>query len=221
MSESDRAHRKDVSRWDLPAVEGATMPRAGAKGVNVMHLTLVEREAWEHGFKDGHVEGVRKGEAELAKRIAEVDVKIAALEAIIGTLARPLEELDAEVENELTRLALTIAKHLVRRELKIDPTQVIGIIRHTVSLLPLGARNIKIHLHPDDAAIVREKLARPAGDQEWHLAEDPLMARGGCRLTTDTSSIDARFEASVAAVLSGLLGDDRNERSGGDPEAQP
>jgi len=221
MSESDRAHRKDVSRWDLPAVEGATMPRAGAKGVNVMHLTLVEREAWEHGFKDGHVEGVRKGEAELAKRIAEVDVKIAALEAIIGTLARPLEELDAEVENELTRLALTIAKHLVRRELKIDPTQVIGIIRHTVSLLPLGARNIKIHLHPDDAAIVREKLARPAGDQEWHLAEDPLMARGGCRLTTDTSSIDARFEASVAAVLSGLLGDDRNERSGGDPETQP
>ena len=221
MSESDRAHRKDVSRWDLPAVEGATMPRAGAKGVNVMHLTLVEREAWEHGFKDGHVEGVRKGEAELAKRIAEVDVKIAALEAIIGTLARPLEELDAEVENELTRLALTIAKHLVRRELKIDPTQLIGIIRHTVSLLPLGARNIKIHLHPDDAAIVREKLARPAGDQEWHLAEDPLMARGGCRLTTDTSSIDARFEASVAAVLSGLLGDDRNERSGGDPEAQP
>ncbi len=163
MSESDRAHQKDVSRWDLPAVEGATMPRAGAKGVNVMHLTLVEREAWEHGFKDGHVEGVRKGEAELAKRIAEVDVKIAALEAIIGTLAKPLDDLDAQVETELTRLALSIAKHLVRRELKIDPTQVIGIIRHTVSLLPLGARNIKIHLHPDDAAIVREKLARRRG----------------------------------------------------------
>ena len=62
------------------------MPRPGAKGVNVMHLTLVEREAWQHGYKDGHVEGVRKGEAELAKRIAEVDVKIAALDAIIGTL---------------------------------------------------------------------------------------------------------------------------------------
>ena len=214
MSESDRAHPQDVSRWDLPSVEGAPLPRAGAKGVNVMHLSLVEREAWEHGYKDGHVEGVRKGEAELGKRIAEVDVKIAALEAIIGTLAKPLDDLDAEVETELTRLALSIAKHLVRRELKYDPTQIIGIIRHTVSLLPLSARNIKIHLHPDDAAIVREKLARPAGDQEWYLAEDPLMARGGCRLTTDNSSIDARFEASVAAVLSGLLGDDRSERVG-------
>ena len=38
------------------------------------------------------------------------------------------------------------------------------------------------------------------------------MARGGCRVTTDNSSIDARFETAVAAALSGLLGDDRAER---------
>src|ERR1043165_1406745 len=123
-----------VSRWDLPSVEGAAMPRPGAKGVNVMHLSIIEREAWDHGYKDGHVEGVRKGEQELAKRINEVNVKIAALEAIIGTLAKPLDELDAQVETELTKLALTVAKHLVRRELKNDPTQVIGIIRHAVAL---------------------------------------------------------------------------------------
>jgi flagellar assembly protein FliH len=211
----------DVSRWDLPSVEGAPLPRPGQKGVNVMHLTIVEREAWEHGFKDGHVEGVRKGEAELAKRIAEVDVKLAALDAIMGALAKPLEDLDAQVEQELTRLTLAIAKHLVRRELKMDPTQVIGIIRHTVSLLPLSARKIKIHLHPDDAAIVREKLARGSGEQEWQLAEDPLMARGGCRLTTENSSVDARFEASIAAALTGLLGDDRVERETGGAEAPP
>jgi flagellar assembly protein FliH len=202
----------EVNRWDLPSVEGAPLPRPGQKGVNVMHLTIVEREAWEHGFKDGHVEGVRKGEAELAKRINEVDVKLAALDAIMGALAKPLEDLDSQVEQELTRLTLTVAKHLVRRELKMDPSQVIGIIRHTVSLLPLSARKIKIHLHPDDAAIVREKLARASGEQEWQLAEDPLMARGGCRLTAENSSIDARFETSVAAALTGLLGEDRVER---------
>ena len=207
MSEIEAAQR-----WDLPSVEGAALPRAGAKGVNVMHLSLVEREAWEHGYKDGHVEGVRKGEAELGKRIAEVNVKIAALEAIIGMLARPLEQLDEQVESELTRLALTVAKHLARRELKIEPAQIIGIIRQTVALLPLASRNIRVHLHPDDAAVVREKLAQPQGEQQWQLAEDPLMARGGCRVTTDNSSIDARFETAVAATLSGLLGDDRAER---------
>jgi flagellar assembly protein FliH len=208
MSETE----SPVSRWDLPSVEGAAMPRPGVKGVNVMHLSIVEREAWDHGFKDGHVEGVRKGEAELAKRINEVNVKIAALDAIIGALAKPLEQLDEQVETELTRLALTVAKHLVRRELKIEPAQIIGIIRHTVALLPLASRNIKVHLHPDDAAVVREKLAAPQGDQQWQLSEDPLMARGGCRVTSDNSSIDARFETAVAAALSGLLGDDRADR---------
>ena len=210
----------DVARWDLPSVEGAPLPRPGQKGVNVMHLTLVEREAWEHGFKDGHVEGVRKGEAELRSRIAEVDVKLAALDAIMGALAKPLEDLDSQVEQELTRLTLTIAKHLVRRELRIDPAQVIGIIRHTVSLLPLSARKIKIFLHPDDAAIVRGKLAPASGEQEWQLAEDPLMARGGCRLTAENSSIDARIETSVAAAFAGLLGDDRTDRPQPPPDGE-
>ena len=209
----------NAQRWDLPSVEGGAVPRPGAKGVNVMHLTLVEREAWQHGYKDGHVEGVRKGEAELKVRIVEVDVKITALQAIIETLAKPLEELDAGIETELTRLAMIIAKHLVRRELRLDPTQVIGIVRHTVGLLPIAARNIKVHLHPDDAAILRGKLATPVGEHEWELREDPLMARGGCRVTTDTASIDARVESTIAAAMRGLLGDDRAERVDATPPA--
>ncbi len=60
--------------------------------------------------------------------------------------------------------------------------------------------------------MVREKLAQPQGDQQWQISEDPLMARGGCRVTTENSSIDARFETAMAAALSGLLGDDRAER---------
>ena len=39
---------EDVSRWDLPKVDGAPLPR-GSGGVNVMHLAAVERDAWEHG----------------------------------------------------------------------------------------------------------------------------------------------------------------------------
>jgi flagellar assembly protein FliH len=207
MSSKDDA----VARWDLPAVEGPLVQRRGA-GVNVMHLEAVERDAWEQGLAAGHAEGVRRGEAELAVRVTEMNVKVAALEAIIGTLAKPLEQLDAAIEQELTRLALIIAKHLVRRELRLDPAQVIGIIRHTVGLLPVAARDLKVHLHPDDAAIVRAKLAQPSGEPEWVLKEDPLLARGGCRLTTATSSIDARLESRVAEAVNSLLADDTGIR---------
>lgn len=207
MSSKDDA----VARWDLPAVEGPLVQRRGA-GVNVMHLEAVERDAWEQGLASGHAEGVKRGEAELAVRINEFNVKVAALEAIIGTLAKPLDQLDNAMEQELTRLALIIAKHLVRRELRIDPTQVIGIIRHTVGLLPVATRDLKVHLHPEDARIVREKLAQPSGEPEWVLKEDPLLARGGCRLTTATSSIDARLESRVAEAVNSLLGDEGGVR---------
>ncbi|MBC7974248.1 MAG: flagellar assembly protein FliH [Myxococcales bacterium] len=203
---STSADSAAAARWDLPAVEGPLVQRRGA-GVNVMHLEAVERDAWEQGLTSGHAEGVKRSEAEYAKRINEVNAKSAALEAILNTLAKPLDQLDASVENELTRLALIVAKHLVRRELRLDPAQVIGIIRHTVGLLPIATRDIKVHLHPDDAAIVREKLATPTGEREWILMEDPLLARGGCRVTTATSSIDARLESRVAEAVNTLLGD--------------
>jgi flagellar assembly protein FliH len=100
----------------------------------------------------------------------------------------------------------------VRRELRLDPSQVIGIIRHTVGLLPLASRDVRIHLHPEDAAIVREKLAQPAGEREWILVEDPLLARGGCRITTAVSNIDARLESRVADAMNTLLGEDGSAR---------
>jgi flagellar assembly protein FliH len=205
------AEQAAIARWDLPAVEGPLAHRKGA-GVNVMHLEAVERDAWEQGLSSGHAEGIRRGEAEFAKRVNEMNARCVALEAIIGTLTKPLEQLDNQMEQELSRLTLMIAKHLVRRELRIDPAQVIGIIRHTVGLLPLASRDVRIHLHPEDAAIVREKLAQPAGEREWILVEDPLLARGGCRITTAVSNIDARLESRVADALNTLLGEDGTAR---------
>ena len=147
-------------------------------------------------------------------RIAEVDVKIAALEAIMGTLAKPLEELDTGIETELTRLALTIAKHLVRRELKLDPDA--GHRHHPAHGGPaaaVAARNIKVHLHPDDAAIVREKLAR-AGRANANGSSPRIRSWRAAAAASPptTASIDARVESSVAAAMRGLLGDDRAER---------
>jgi flagellar assembly protein FliH len=212
------AEQAAISRWDLPAVEGPLVQRRGP-GVNVMHLETVERDAWEQGLAAGQAEGIKRGEADYARRLNELNAKTAALEAILATLAKPLEQLDTQMEQELTKLALMIAKHLVRRELRLDPAQVIGIVRHTVSLLPLSARDVKVHLHPEDAAVVREKLAATTGEREWVLLEDPLLARGGCRITTATSSIDARLESRVSEAVNTMLGEgtarERNDDAAG------
>ena len=47
------------------------------------------------------------------------------------------------------------------------------------------------------------------GEPAWVTIEDPLITKGGCRVTTDNSSIDASAEARLKSVISQITGDER------------
>jgi flagellar assembly protein FliH len=197
-----------ASRYELPSINGMAV-QARRAGKTVQELEDVEKRAYEEAYAKGRAEGLASAEREMRPQMQQLQARIERLDSIIGTLARPLHDMDAVVEDQLVQLALTVAKHLVRRELRIDPSQVIAIIRETVALLPASARDVRVHLHPEDAAVVREKLAAPAGERVWTIVEDPVMGRGGCRVTTDTAQIDARLETRIGTVVSALLGEER------------
>lgn len=201
-------------RYELPSITGMQGAVQGRRpGKTVQELEDVEKSAYEEAFAKGHAEGRAQGlasaEREMRLQIQQLQERVVRLDSIIHSMARPLDELDPEVEDQLLQLALTIGRHLVRRELRIDPSQVIAIIRETVALLPASARDVRVHLHPEDAAVVREKLAAPVGERAWTIAEDPVMGRGGCRVSTETAQIDARLDTRIGSVISALLGDER------------
>lgn len=203
-----------VSRWDLPSVSGRPV-QAHRAGKTVGELEDVEQRAYQEAFAKGQEAGLAAARAQTQQALDELQQQIARMETIFGTLSRPLQEMDAQVEDQLIHLTLTVARQLVRRELRIDPAQVIAIIRETVALLPAAARDVRVHLHPEDAGIVRERLAAPTGERAWTIIEDPVMTRGGCRVTTDTAQIDARLETRINSVLSAILGDERSAASRG------
>ena len=177
-------------------------PVAAQRMATVGGLADLQAEAHKEAFEQGLAEGREAGRAEVR---AQVD----RLAGMFYDLARPFEELDAEVERELLTLAMALARQIVRRELKTDPTQIIGIIREAIGVLPVAAREVRVHLHPEDAAVVREHLAPTESERAWAIVEDPVMARGGCQITSATSRIDARLESRVGAILSELLGNER------------
>lgn len=191
--------------WDAPSIAG---PRANRRTkLTLSELEDIERIAWDEAYAKGLAAGTAAGETEIRKRLAEVQN----IESIFTALARPLAQIDQEVEEQLTALAFAIAKQVIRRELRIDPSQVIAVVRDTVGLLPLSQRGIRVHLHPQDAALMRERLAEPHSEQAWSIVEDPMMSRGGCRVSTDTAQIDARLETRIAAVFAHVMGDERND----------
>jgi len=204
---------ENVARWDLPIVTGGTTIQSRRQGKTVAEIEEVERRAYEEAFAQGREAGLAAARAETEQANKKLQAQVARLEAMFNLLDKPLQEMNAEVEQQLLSLAMTIARQLVRRELKTDPAQVIAIIRETVALLPAAARDVRVHLHPEDAAIVRERLAAPSADRAWTIVEDPVLTRGGCKVTTDTALIDARIETRLNEVISALLGDERTTRN--------
>jgi flagellar assembly protein FliH len=172
-------------------------------------LAAIEREAWERGHAEGREAGLALAHQEAQRGAAELTRQVQRLEAIFDFMAKPLADLDQEVQRQLAELAGSIARALVRRELKAHPDEIVAVVRETVALLPGSARQIRVHLHPEDAALVRERLATPLGDRAWSIVEDPVLARGGCRVLSESSSIDAQLEQRLGAAMAALLGDER------------
>lgn len=197
-----------VERWRLPEVEGPIIGRSledrrAAAAAEAAQAALKEAEA------RGYEAGIARARAETGSRLAALEERVKRLDAALQLLARPLQQLDAEIEGELAQLALSVGKQLARRELRIEPEQVIAILRESLALLPIAAREVRVHLHPEDAATVRERLPAPVADRAWTIVEDPTLSRGGCVIHSESSRIDARLEARIAAVAASALGDER------------
>jgi flagellar assembly protein FliH len=185
--------------WSAPDMSD---PVKLQKPPTVSGLADLQAEAHAEAFAQGLAEGREAGRGEVR---AQVDK----LAGMFYDLAKPFEVLNAAVEHELLTLAMALARQIVRRELKTDPTQIIGIIRDAIAALPVATRDVRVHLHPEDAAVVKQHLAPTENERAWNIIEDPVMARGGCQITTATSRIDARLETRLGSILSELLGTER------------
>lgn len=212
MSETRRGYvaaAATIERWRLPEVEGPIIGRPREERPRTAAAEESLRNALKEADARGYEAGMSRARTEMSTRLAALEERIKRLDAVLHVLAKPLEQLDADLESELAQLALGVGKQLARRELRADPTHVIAILRESLALLPAAAREIRVHLHPEDAATVREHLTAPAGDRAWSIVEDPTLSRGGCVIHCQSSRIDARLEARIAAVTASVLGDER------------
>ncbi len=169
--------------------------------------TADEIQQWQQDAEaEGYAEGLNRADAEMASLKQR-------LQNLINFFEHPLQALNEDIEQQLTQVAVTLAQQLVRRELRIEPGEIIGLIRDSVKLLPGYTRNIAIMIHPDDAKLVRSALSIEADDEEqsWRLIEDPMITRGGCEIKSDSSTINATLENRLSALAASVLGGEREQ----------
>jgi flagellar assembly protein FliH len=199
---------KPVEKWRAPVMESdpsrvlryrerdeATIPTA-------QDIEQWRKQAEEEGFQQGLLRAEQEA-GELQRRLLQ----------LIEFFEHPLQALNEDIEHQLSQLAVTLAQQLVRRELKIEPGEIIGLIRDSVKLLPGNTRNITILLHPEDASLVRNALSLDTSDEEhsWKLVEDPMITRGGCQISAPPSTINASLENRLSELAASVLGGEREQ----------
>jgi flagellar assembly protein FliH len=194
-----------IASWALPQVDGPVVGRRRRRE----DLQLIEREAWDTGYAAGRDSGLAAARAEQQRLSEELRERAQRFGHMLNLLARPLQDLDNSVYESLGTVVEAIVRQLMRRELKTAPEQIVGVVRSAVSELPMAARDVRVHLHPEDAALLREKLAEPSSDHAWRIVEDPVLTRGGCRVSSENSTIDARLETRIGAAVALALGEAR------------
>lgn len=160
------------------------------------------KQGLEEGRKNGFAEGFEKGLAEgRAEGQREQRLQLDQFKSILAQMTAPLHGMGEELQSELLTLSVAMAQQLVRREIQVEPGEIIPVITEALSLLPSHARDVVVHVHPEDAALIRELLAEATDDSDWKVAEDPLLTRGGCRIESLNSSIDASLETRLAGLM--------------------
>jgi flagellar assembly protein FliH len=211
MNVLGRDEASAYERWELPPVGEPAVRRAKEEPSSplptIAELEAIERQAREEGFNAGLAEGRATARRELLSQTGR-------LEALYAAAARPLAELDDEVARELAWLATVVAERVLGAEISLAPEKIIDVVRQAVHILPASERHIRVVLHPDDAALVRDH--RSGSEESWLIVEDRTLDRGDCRLESEHSRIDARLRSRLATVVDAVLGDDRAD---GEPVA--
>jgi flagellar assembly protein FliH len=187
---------------ELPSIPATTANKASAgKPIPeiephppAVDLAQVEKTAYENGFHQGEKAGM-----EIAERKMEVVMRRYA-DAILE-VNKLRSSLYMQVEREVVKLAIAVAKKIVHREIQVDRDIIQTLVRVALSHVAEKS-SVTIHLNPTDYNYLlelRAELSQSEG-RDIALLSDKSIERGGCLIQTDCGDIDARVQEEFREV---------------------
>lgn len=176
--------------------------------------SLQERlhEARQSGYQDGYRDGMAALEAFKQSFAQQVSAQI-------GTLLREfdheLRSLEDEMAASVARIALELARQVVRSEVEQRPDLVAKVAHDAVEALQLSARHLRVRVHPDDYPLVQQGAGEELRARDAQLIPDAAVPRGGVKVDADIASVDAslatRWQQAAASIGQTSIWEDRRE----------
>jgi flagellar assembly protein FliH len=181
-----------AAAWEFQSLAGGVPP-------SVKEKLLSEREqrAFERGREDGYAAGHAAAMQLRAQHAADMARVLDALRGRFG-------ELETDGAEQVLTLALTIARQVMRRELEVDHASVMPALHEAVHAVIDQQAHPRVHLNPQDLAHLRDSLDEDGLLKGCRFIADPAISRGGCRVETGHSDVDATIESRWNRVLAAV-----------------
>jgi flagellar assembly protein FliH len=155
-----------------------------------------QQEAYQRGFSEGKAVGRGQAAAELQSVLDQVGRSLATLSSLRSRIR-------GEAEGDLLKLAISIARRVLHRELTLDPESIEGLIR--VALDKLQSRELcRVRVHPDQEQAIRKSLERFSNSQKVELITDTSLQCGDVLFETAHGNLDASIESQLREIERGL-----------------
>ncbi|MBI5894328.1 MAG: hypothetical protein HZB79_11935 [Deltaproteobacteria bacterium] len=170
-----------------------------------VRLLQTEREAYQKGFEAGEKAGF-----EFGTQKAEVIVK--RLSNILSELSTIKADTYKEMEQEIAKLALAIAKQIIHYEVGLNNEVVMHVTKAAIKAAHDGNDVMTIKVNPSDFEYMvkakPEVLSHIDGVKNINIEEDETVSKGGCVLETLYDEVDARLEQGfkeIEKAVNGML----------------
>jgi flagellar assembly protein FliH len=159
----------------------------------VSEVENIRQQAHDEGRDAGYAAGIQQARSEAAQ-----------IHELLQNLHVELNQLDEQVAQSLLELSLEVAHKMVCETLQVKPEVILKIVSGAISSLPHFNQNAHLILHPDDAELVRQHMGEQLSHAGWKIFTDLQIKRGGCRVETAHSHVDATNEARWKCIVESI-----------------
>jgi flagellar assembly protein FliH len=163
---------------------------------DVEAITAAAREeGHQEGFEAGYQEGLSRAQEEQAALLH-------GLAALAENAVHEVDQLVRGLEPQVVELGLAIAEKVIEREVRLDPTIVVGVVRATLAEIS-ETTTVNVRVSPDDHEILLphwDGMLPKSVAQRSELLSDEAVAPGGCVVETRVGRVDAQLKSKLQQI---------------------
>ena len=183
-------------RWELASFDSHSNSKNTALST-AAELEAIRQQAQDEGFEQGHEAGYAAG-------IQQARAEAMKVHALMQNLQDALNQVDAQIAQSLLDLSLEVARKMTVEMLQVKPEIILDIVSEAISGLPHFNQNAHLSLHPADAELIREHMGEQLAHTGWKIFADKQIMRGGCRVETANSQVDATTEVRWKRIVESI-----------------